>query len=225
VPTHTIRCGDAAKQDTMERVASQTPKVRLLPALVRGSLGLLVILLLVFLTRNAWLPWFGEYLVSATGPCKADIIVVLAGDFDGNRILAAGQLQRDGWAPVVLVSGADDCYGLNEGDLAIQFAVKHGYPASAFVNLTMSAHSTREEADYMVAELRRRGVHRFVLLTSDYHTHRSAGIYRETVPEIPFCVAAAPDPYFTAKTWWNNRESRKTVFFEWSKTIANFFHI
>jgi uncharacterized SAM-binding protein YcdF (DUF218 family) len=209
----------------MDRVVSQAPKGRLIPALIRGSVALLVDILLVFLTRNLWLPWFGEYLVSATGPCKADIIVVLAGDFDGNRILTGGQLQREGWAPVVLVSGSGISYGLNEGDLAIQFAVQHGYPASVFVNLTTPAHSTREEAVYMVAELRRRGVHRYILLTSDYHTHRSAGIYRETAPEIPFCVAAAPDPYFTAKTWWNNRESRKTVFFEWCKTIANFFDI
>ncbi len=56
------------------------------------------------------------------------MIVVLAGDFSGNRILAAGDLVRRGFASKALVSGTSGEYGMHESDLAIPFAVRHGYP-------------------------------------------------------------------------------------------------
>src|SRR5436190_5405364 len=69
----------------------------------------------------------GNYLVQAGPPQKADAALVLAGDGWGLRILTAAQLVRDGFVPKVLVSGPDGAYGNNECDLAIPFAVKHGY--------------------------------------------------------------------------------------------------
>jgi uncharacterized SAM-binding protein YcdF (DUF218 family) len=189
------------------------------------ALGFLLLAVLIFATRNVWLTWLGEALVFTTPPCKADVIVVLAGDYEGNRMLKAGELQREGWAPLVLVSGAGRSYGVNEGELAIQFAIRAGYPSAAFQNIPSPARSTEEEAEYMAAILRRRGVHRFLLVTSDYHSHRAADIYRKTAPDIPFCVVAAHDPDFTPGGWWHTREGRKTAFFEWCKTLAHVLHI
>ncbi len=155
-------------------------------------------------------------------PCKADLIVVLAGDFWGNRVTKAGELMQQGYAPKVLVSGAGVCYGLNEGDLAVQFAVRNGFPASGFFNIPSPARSTVEEAIYIVREMRREQVHRFMLVTSNFHTRRAAEVYRKAAPEIPFCVVAAPDHDFSPEGWWHEREGRKTAFFEWTKTIAHF---
>jgi uncharacterized SAM-binding protein YcdF (DUF218 family) len=165
----------------------------------------------------------GEYLTYSEPPCKADMIVVLAGDAWGNRVVKGGQLQRDGWAPNVLVSGAGTDYGHNEGDLAIEFAVHAGYSPDAFFNLPSPARSTDEEARYIIPEMRRRGVRRFILVTSDFHTRRAAEIYHKQAPDLPFCVVAAPDPDFSPDGWWHTREGRKTAFFEWCKTVAHFF--
>jgi hypothetical protein len=33
-------------------------------------------------------------------------------------------------------------------------------------------------------------------------------------------TVAAPGEYFHPDSWWRNREGQKTVFFEWSKTVA-----
>ncbi len=176
-------------------------------------------------THNTWLHWMGSYLTCSGPPCKADVIVVLAGDQWGNRVVKAGELLRQGWAPKVLVSGAGVFYGLNEGDMAIQFVVRAGYPADGFFNLPSPARSTEEEARYIVPEMRRRGVHRFILVTSDFHTRRAAAIYRKAAPDLPFCVVASADPDFSPDGWWHNREGRKTAFFEWSKTLAHIFGI
>jgi hypothetical protein len=33
-------------------------------------------------------------------------------------------------------------------------------------------------------------------------------------------TVTAPDEYFHPDSWWRSREGQKTVFFEWSKTVA-----
>ncbi len=162
----------------------------------------------------------GDYLVRSEAPQKADIAVVLAGDSAGNRILKAAELVREGYAPQALVSGPAGLYGFDECDLAIAFAEKHGFPASYFIPFPNHTHSTKEEAAAILAELRRRGVHAVLLVTSNYHTHRAAGIYRADAPDLRFIAIAAPDEYFSPAGWWKNREGRKTFAFEWIKTVS-----
>ena len=172
-------------------------------------------------THAWWLAAFGRLLVRDEGPARADIAVVLAGDYSGNRVVRAAELVKQGYAPNVLVSGPDMIYGHYECDLEIPFAVTRGYPESWFIRAPNEALSTREEAASILADLRRRGVHRFLLVTSDYHTARAARIYRAAAPDFNIRVVAAPDKYFRPDGWWRNREGRKIFLVEWLKTAAN----
>ncbi len=165
------------------------------------------------------------YLEKDSAPVKADLAYVLAGDGYGHRIFKAGDLVREGYAPEALVGGPAGTYGFHECDLAIPFAVKAGYPESYFIRLPMEAHSTREEALVAVAEFRRRGVKRVLLVTSNYHTRRTGGLFRATAPDIDFIVVGAPDEHFTAQGWWRDREAEKTFVIEWLKTVAGWFKI
>jgi uncharacterized SAM-binding protein YcdF (DUF218 family) len=148
------------------------------------------------------------------------MIVVLAGDYSGNRILTAGDLVRRGFASHALVSGPSGAYGLHESDLAIPFAAKHGYPESYFLPLPNDGLSTREEAAAVLAALNQRNAHRIDIVTSDYHTHRAGNIYRAQAPNLEIHMVAAPDIYFSPGAWWKNREGRKTFLLEWMKTVA-----
>ena len=185
--------------------------------------SLVAVALALWITHGWWLPSFGRALVRNDGPGKAEIAVVLAGDDTGHRVQKAAELVRDGYVPAVLVSGPT-YYGIHESDLAIGFAVRKGYPAAWFIPLPNETHSTREEATAILQELRRRGIHSFLLVTSNYHTARAARIYRGAIQSmgggLDMRVVAAPDAYFQADSWWRNREAQKTVFFEWSKTLA-----
>ena len=185
------------------------------------------LLVLLFLTRSWWLPGFGYALIHDEGPAKADIAVVLAGDSYGHRILKAAELVRAGYVPIVLVSGPAGAYGHHESDLAIPFAVSHGFPAEWFIDFPHQALSTREEVATILPELRRRNVKIFLLVTSDYHTARARRIFlaeeRASGGGPQIRTVAAPDEFFRADSWWRNRESQKTVFFEWSKTVATVF--
>ena len=108
----------------------------------------------------------------------------------------------------------------HESDLAIQFAVRHGYPESYFVAVPNQARSTVAEADVMIAELRRLHAHRIDIVTSNYHTRRAGAIYRSKAPDLEFHVVSAPDRDFTPDGWWKTRDGRKVFAIEWMKTVA-----
>src|SRR5262249_31972772 len=126
---------------------------------------------------------------------------------------------------IVLVSGPAGFYGFHECDLAIPFAVRAGYPESMFVHVEIDAHSTKEEALATLAEVRRRGAHEVLLVTSNYHTRRAGGIYRSLAPDLHFDVIGSPDVAFSANGWWHRREGEKTFALEWAKTVSSWFGI
>ena len=110
-----------------------------------------------------------------------------------------------------------------ESELAVNFAVKKGYPADYFVQFPHRALSTRAEARVLVPELRRLGAHSFLLVTSDYHTRRAGRYFRRLADGLDMRVVAAPDEYFRWNSWWRNREAQKIFYMEWSKTVAGLF--
>jgi uncharacterized SAM-binding protein YcdF (DUF218 family) len=183
-----------------------------------------VLLLCLTLTSPLWLSAMGAALVHDDGPAKADIAVVLAGDYSGNRIVTAAGLVRAGYVPVILVSGPPGFYGVNEGDAAIRFAIGKGYPSQWFVPAPHSGFNTRDESRALLEDLRRRTVRSLLLVTSSFHTARARHIFLATEramgggPNIR--MVAAPDRFFTAGAWWRNREGRKTALMEWFKTIT-----
>jgi uncharacterized SAM-binding protein YcdF (DUF218 family) len=180
-----------------------------------------VVLLLVF--QATVLTAIGNFLVKAGPPQKADVIVVLAGDGFGHRILKAGELIKEGYAPKALISGPDGNYGVYECDLAIPFAVRAGDPESYFTHLEHHARSTAEEAQAVVKELHEMGVKRVILVTSNYHTRRAGSILHGAAPDLDFIVVSAPDEHFKPESWWHDREASKTLLYEWMKTIAEWF--
>jgi uncharacterized SAM-binding protein YcdF (DUF218 family) len=181
------------------------------------------VLLVAAATYPFWLAALGGYLVRSEAPVPADLIVVLAGDFTGNRIVLGGDLVRMGFANQALISGPGGTYGLHESELAIQFAVRQGYPASYFVPLPNEARSTQSEAAVVVPELRRRHASKIDIVSSNYHTRRAGNIFRSQAPDLEIHMVAAPDPYFTPDSWWKNRDGRKVFLLEWMKTVATWF--
>ena len=196
-------------------------------ALVRSrkrlSLILAILVVGAALTHSLWMGLLGAYLIHADQPARADYAVVLAGDFYGHRVEAGGDLVRQGFVRKALVSGPRGCYGMAESDLAVNFAVNKGYPADYFIKFPNNATSTRDEARLLVPELRRLGARSFLLVTTDYHTRRAGRYFRQEAGGLDMRVIAAPDEFFRWDSWWHNREAQKTVYIEWSKTLASLF--
>jgi uncharacterized SAM-binding protein YcdF (DUF218 family) len=174
------------------------------------------------LTHSTWMSWLGRYLIEAGPPARAAVVVVLAGDQYGNRILKAAELARQGYADKVVVSGPPCCYGQAESDLAVDFAVRHGFPPGLFVKAPHSGQSTRDEAQILTALVRKLGARSFLLVTSDYHTRRAGGLFRKQAQGLEMHVVAAPDQFFRYDSWWRNREASRLFYMEWSKHAAEF---
>ncbi len=196
------------------------PRRSLLPRIL---ICIAVLALLAIATHSLWMSALGAALVRDEAPERADLAVVLAGDQTGVRIAKGAELVKAGYAPAALISGPP-YFDAHECDAAIAYMVHKGYPSEWFIPFPNSTLSTNAEASAIVAELRRRGVHRFLLVTSNYHTARATRIYRSVIRAegggLEFRTVAAQDPYFQATGWWRSREGKKTFFIEWSKTIA-----
>ncbi len=190
----------------------------------RGFLIIVAALTLVAIavTSTLWLAALGRFLVRSDEPFQADFAVVLAGDFYGRRVRAGGDLVRQGYARKALVSGQPFAYDLCECDLAIEYAVRKGYPREYFERFENRARSTTEEVIAFGRELNRRSAKRVLLVTSTFHTRRLGRNIARLTSGFEFRVIPAEDEFFTPDGWWKSREGRKTFAFEALKTVADY---
>jgi uncharacterized SAM-binding protein YcdF (DUF218 family) len=128
--------------------------------------------------------------------------------------------------PYVIVDGPKALLGY-ESDMAIQYAEQRGFPATLFQALHLPAgmNSTQAEAEYVGRYLKGKGMHSILLVTSNYHTHRAAYLFRKENPGLNVTVIAAADPDFSPNSWWTYRQAQKTFLLEWMKTVASYFGI
>ena len=168
---------------------------------------------------KATLSYLGACLVSPQTPRSSDLILVLGGNFWGQRVLTGADLGKQGYAPLVLISGV--LYeGRPEGQAAIDFLVARGYPRRLFQSFLHHAPSTIGEAIALRPELIRRGVKQVLLVTSSYHSRRAAIVFRLFCPGIQFVTISAPDFLYQPDRWWEDASSRKLFFSEWSKIFG-----
>jgi uncharacterized SAM-binding protein YcdF (DUF218 family) len=189
-------------------------------ALACGALAAIVVAF-----STAILALFGNFLVRASPPRDADIILVIGGDYTGERILKGAELERDGYAKTVFVSGGGSMYGYHETELAVAFVHDHGYTAENFIQFRYPATSTVDEAQHVIPQLRAMGVHRYLLVTSPEHTARAGRVFRRIGPDLDVSVVAAPEPQWNHGRWWETREGRKAWLLELSKTVADWFRL
>jgi uncharacterized SAM-binding protein YcdF (DUF218 family) len=192
----------------------------------RGAILVPLLLLMalaaaVYVFREPLLRSPGLFLDISDAPRRADAILVLAGGWRGERVLKAGELVRQGYAPKAYVSGPRSFYDRPECDAAIAFAVQRGFPAAWFECLPNDASSTREEARRLLPQLERRGVRRLLLVSVRTHLRRARWFFEESRPRnMEIYYVGADDPAYRLEQWWRSREGRKAVVMEWVKILA-----
>ena len=186
----------------------------------RKSVIILGVALLLGVTHPVWLAWAGNFLVRTDPIEAADIVVVLAGDGSGRRLLRAVELVGEGYAPRVLIPGPQGAYGVRESDLALQFARREGLDMEVLEGFPIAATSTLEELALVERELRRRGVNKALVVTSNFHTRRARSIYRgHTSGAIDYIFVAADHPEFDPDSWWKTRDGKEVLVIEYIKTL------
>jgi len=182
--------------------------------------------LVIFLLWKTILAGLGNFLVEDDGVQKAQAAVVLGGDLSGVRIMKAAQQAQAGYVPLVLSDGPKTLLG-HESDVNILYAEKQGYSPALFRPLPLppEINSTQAEAEYVGNYLKQQGIHKILLVTSNYHTHRAAYLFRKTNPWLQVITVPAPDPAFNPDSWWTFRDGRRTFLLEWAKTFAAYLGV
>ncbi len=175
--------------------------------------ALLLVVILVALASQA-----ARFLV-VDNPEKSDAIVVLAGETNV-RPAHAMELLRQGVAPRVFMDAEtrDLIYDQRLTDIAQKYV--NALPEASRVSICpVVGFSTGAETDDVNRCLQALGVHRVLIVTSEFHTRRALMIFRHRLPQYQFNVAAAHNPEEFGDAWWTNREWAKTIFDEWAKLL------
>ncbi|MCB1865502.1 MAG: YdcF family protein [Chromatiales bacterium] len=200
-------------------------------------LTVLIVAALALAARYWLLPAMGRWLVEDQTPTSADAIVVLAtGEEYYPRAIEAARLHGLGHAPRVIVNGdrrtpalqALEAQGYRPlAPWPLEITGLYGFlgvPAPALTAVALpQAFDTVSEAQGLTAALQAEGPlpRRILLVTSRFHTHRAATIWRERIGAqteiIP--VAAKEDP-FDPEHWWADARQIRWVMAEYGGWLS-----
>lgn len=201
------------------------PSIR--PVRVLAALAVLAVLLAVL--APSLLTAYARWLMVSDPPRKADVAIVLAGG-EGERLLAAMRIYREGRAGALLIVGPDTPLlpvytgedSLTQGEVKRRIAIRKGIPAEN-VWLSLGATSTYEEALDARAELGRRGARSAIVVTSPIHSRRSRTTFRKVFEgsEITISLETLPRDISTEKPerWWTRERELMAVFTETVKGV------
>ena len=160
----------------------------------------------------------GSFLV-VDDPEPSDVIVVLEESRDTPGFDRALELQRQGYAPRILLDADVNrgIYGRSEADLAKQYLEREHQRAVEICPVT-GATVVAETADVKRC-MQRIGATSAILMTSDFETRRTLSIFRRLLPQYRWSVAAASTPYHFAEAYWKHRGWAKTVVVEWEEFL------
>ncbi|MFZ5634256.1 MAG: YdcF family protein [Bacillota bacterium] len=176
---------------------------------------------ILFLTSNLWLAAFGRYLVVDEKPRRCDAIVILSGE-TVPRVARGVELYREGYGSLIIMSGGGRMTSkLTDADLMLMEAVDLGVPPSA-VLLENKSESTYENAVNVKKMVLEQNIKSFLLVTSNYHTRRAKYIFGRVFEdtEVKFVTVAAPDPKYTASSWWKKHEGQQKALTELASIIV-----
>lgn len=162
-------------------------------------LGLLAAIPLLFLVSvGRFLKTYMHYhqraelgLAQVTVPVvEQEAIVVLTGDH--GRIPHALELLHERGSPLLIISGT--AKGISLRDLVNQQegAIFHIKETWERIVLESESSSTIENAERTAPILAKRGIHRILLVTSDYHMGRSLAIFHQVLPDLEIFDYSVP---------------------------------
>ena len=157
----------------------------------------------------------GHWLESpAQAPKRADAIAVLGGDEEGERATRANALYREGFAPIIVLTGLQQGVapipaGLN---WRAEFLEAGGVPRSA-LRFEVAARNSYTEAVQLLELMRKEGWRTLIVVSDPPHMRRLAWMYADVFEESGLevvLVASQPD-WWQPGDWWRHEKSGQFV--------------
>src|SRR3989339_570871 len=187
------------------------------------------LLLVVGLLGGLWLlspfmlDFAGRVLIVQDKLRPADLIVVLGGDGNGERVATGVRLYKQGLAPKILMSGGPLAWQLTYAEWMKKQALASGVPAAALL-LQAKSLSTAEDAKYSRKVIEPLKIKTIILITSPQHTRRAARVFRKIfpAPDYEIMVYPAQPSAFKVDRWWTRYEDRALVVWEYFSSVLYF---
>lgn len=177
------------------------------------ALSLILLLVLLMLTRRAWMPQLYTSLDVSQSPAHADVIVVLGGS--ANRGSYAATILEQVQPQRIILSGGNVEIERNQYQI-----IAAGF-ASHAIDIIYYADSTYDEAERVFDHLQQFNYQSVLIVTSPFHTRRALATYeclsRTRGERYNFRIAAY-EGSVSAETWWHNTTMRNYISLEWIKT-------
>lgn len=183
--------------------------------------GMLVGVLVTVGSGIAGLALVGHYLAIEDELAKADAIIVISGD-TGARAATAIDLWKQGFAPVIVFSGAAiDPASVSSAEIMRREALRQGVPESATIIEPASADTEQnatEVAKLMVARKMRSAI----LVTSPFHQRRAALLFTRAFEPAGLVLRNYParDAEWDPTFWWRREPLRSRTALELAKLGA-----
>lgn len=183
--------------------------------------GVLVGAGLLLVVEVGGLVMIGHVLAVSDPLAKVDVIVAVSGD-RGPRTETAVALWRQGYAPLLLFSGASlDPNSVSSAELMKREAVHLGVPANAIL-VEPDSTTTEENATGVARVMTEHRLHSAILVTSPYHQRRASILFaRAFAPDgLVFRNRPADDPSWNVDRWWMDPSTRTLTLIELAKLGA-----
>jgi uncharacterized SAM-binding protein YcdF (DUF218 family) len=193
-------------------------------------LAVAILVAVLFITRNSWLPAAGRWLDVGEQPVRTDYCVVLSGDYEQRPFVAAALYRREYirrkiWLTLVNSGPCED-----RVEPTIEGAVTHlfvvlGVPADRVAVLDGRCASTFDEARALASALDAEPTATVTIVTSNYHTRRSRWVFRRVLgaraERLRF--VSVPTDNFAANCWWQSSEGFSVYTTEYLKLAFYLF--
>jgi uncharacterized SAM-binding protein YcdF (DUF218 family) len=169
------------------------------------------------------LPARPDWLAARDAPLASDLAIVLGGDSSGSREAGAARLWREGRAGMILCSGRDLLWRVNEADAMAAHVRALGVPADCIL-CVRGGQSTAREAALILPLIRARGVRSVLLVTTSPHSRRARTLFRRAWRGTGIRVLSCPveSPYFRRERWWTRVRDRHVILIEllsWARVV------
>lgn len=190
----------------------------------KNFIAFLVLVAVAAVTHGLWMPMLARFLLVRDNIQKADVVVVLSGDWEFNRERTAAQLYREGFAGrIVRILEKDDAlfraintlFNLNttQTEVFSKFFESQGVLPGDIILGDAVATSTFDELKAAKEIILKNNFKSFILVTSDYHMRRALMTSRQLFKPTGVTVynATVYTKHFILSDWWLHERPLKEI--------------
>ncbi|MBF0316665.1 MAG: YdcF family protein [Nitrospirae bacterium] len=199
---------------------SKKPKSSLIK---RSTVVFVVLMIALYAFHEPVLNYMANQLVYKDDVKPCDAIVVLTGDYTGERLMTAIDLFKKGYGKNIVFWGGPIYWKITIAELYLRLLQDSGVAPEHAIwsDERLSQVSTHGEAKVNIRLLKSKEAKSFILVTSHYHTARSRNVYKKLAKDndMTMIVYPAADSDVKLQGWWRDRNSAKIIFVEFQKTV------